>query len=149
MSETILIGSVSGNATATVFFVAVSSAIGGVVYFLLTRPSTRRAELAAFGAARRPVALVTALLAGGAVLGALATTLAGFHGITLDETEMRLHYFGRRSVLIDRNHVRSVETRPGQRSTWWLHITTTDGLTFASQSARRDLVESARGRLTR
>ena len=85
MPETIYIGSESGTRLALAFFAVVCAAVGYVIYSLLARPETRRANFITLGAASHRTSLLIAIIVSAAIFAAICRAM--FSGFTRIEVE--------------------------------------------------------------
>jgi hypothetical protein len=127
------LASASGLTFAFYFFLALSAAIALMIYALLTTRSVRRAELG-LPTVRKTIAVPFALLIGIAVFSAIYLgSLAGFHTITVGDTDVRMEYaVTRRSVALQYVEIGDVIRRPAYRMQWRLEIYTITGGKFES-----------------
>ncbi|MSO20404.1 MAG: hypothetical protein EXQ56_08050 [Acidobacteria bacterium] len=148
-ADTIHIGSASGMLFAFVFFLAFSLTIGYVVYSLLARPETRRAEFIRMGAVSRRASLVIAgSLSGGLFVLICWTMFTGFHRIDVEGEQLRLHYLiPPRTAIIRRDELTLLEKKFAYRMVWRLSVSTLGGETYESQTGSVASIEAARLRL--
>jgi hypothetical protein len=149
MTETIYIGSDAGTRFALAFFAAFCAALGYVIYSLLARPETRRADFITLGAASRRTSLLIAIAASGALFAVICKAmLTGFSRIDVEGEALRLHYvLPRHSVVIRRDQLTLLEKQYAYKISWRLALTTSDLRTFESQPASGAAIEQARLRL--
>lgn len=149
MPETIHIGSREGALLAAAFFAAMSAAIGYVLFALLARPETRRAEFLSFGAASRRFSAIFATVFSSALYALICWSLfSGFHRIDVDGDWLRLHYYyPPRVESVRRDELTLLEKRLAHKVSWRLGITTRSGLFFESRTAGIVAIEQARVRL--
>jgi hypothetical protein len=87
-------------------------------------------------------------LLGSLVFGALAATLyysslSGFYEAEVRGDRLVLSYLSRTTVEIDLDQVSSIRTSPAFKGTWRLYVANTQGVEYASATARREVVETA------
>lgn len=151
MTEAIDIVDVAPRLAVGLFFLAISLALGVVVYIIMRRPETRRPDLARLGAARRSTALVVGGLTAVAIFGAIVASLfTGFRRIDVEDGQLRLVYWLPLSaVVIQRADVQGIETRRDYRGSWRVAIVDKSGRAHVSGQSGRPRIEEIRDRLTR
>lgn len=149
MSETIAIGSAAGTWSAVLFFAALCATLGYVVFALLARPETRRAEFLRCGALPRGASLLLALVAGGGLFLLICWFMfSGFDRIEVAGERFLLHYsLPPRTVEIPRDRLTLLEKKYAYKISWRLAVTTSDRQSYESQPAGEAAIEAARLRL--
>ena len=147
--ETISIGSEMGRWLALIFFLAFSAAIGFVVFALLSRPETRRAEFLKLGAVSRKVSAVVGTLLGAAVFSTIAYSMfRGFYRIEAHGETLRLRYLiPTHAAEVRRDELAGFHKAPAYRMSWRLTIITSKGDKNESVTASAGAIEEARTRL--
>ena len=149
MPETIYIASQASTRAALLFFAAVCAALGYVIYSLLARPETRRADFIRLGAAPRLTSLLFTIALSFTLFAVICKAMfSGFTRIEVEGEQLRLHYvLPSRSELIRRDQLTLLEKKYAYKVGWRLAITTQDERTFESQPASAAAIEDARLRL--
>lgn len=149
MNETIHIASEVGTRLALAFFASVCATLGYIIYSLLARPETRRAEFITLGAASRRTSLLIAFAVSGTLFAAICGAMFnGFDRIEVSGERLGLHYvFPQRTVWILRDQLTLLERRYAYKVSWRLAITTSQQETYESQPASAQTIEQARLRL--
>ena len=92
MPETIYIASQASTRAALLFFAAVCAALGYVIYSLLARPETRRADFISLGAASRPRSLLFSAALVATLFAVICKAMfSGFTRVDVAGDELRQH----------------------------------------------------------
>jgi low temperature requirement protein LtrA len=148
-TEAVNIASLSGTLLALGFFLALCLGITYVIYTLLTRPESRRAEFVRLGAVGGRTALAIAGCLGLAVFLLICSSLlSGFHRIEPAGDSLHLQYlFPPRTVVIRRDEIRILERKYAYKLLWRVVVTTTRGQRYESRAASAPAIDEARLRL--
>ena len=138
------LASASGLTFAFWFFLALSGAIAGMIYALMTSPSQRRREIG-LGTVRKILAAPIALLIWAVIFaGVYLSSLAGFHTVRVDSAALRLAYaVPSWEITVPYSDIGDVFRHPAFKTRWRLEIYTRTGNRFASAPGSYAAVKQA------
>jgi hypothetical protein len=138
------LASASGLTFAFYFFLTISTAIGWMIYALLTMSTARRVQLAIPTVSKRLAAFLAVVVTIALFSTIYMSSLAGFHTVVAGTDRLQLDYaVPNRSIGLRYDELGDVIRRPAFKSRWRLEIYTRTGNKFQSAPGSYQYVKAA------